>query len=83
MLKPDPPSKDSYNTQHDFVFPVAGSEMVTYVYAGDRYSQWTQRGPGRNVFLPLAFVGGAPVLQWYQQWVINPTTGRWRNADRK
>lgn len=83
LLSTDPPSEDSYNTQHDFVFPVAGSETTTYVYAGDRYSQWTRRGTGRNIFLPLEFTDGEPVLRWFKQWMINPATGRWRKADPK
>jgi len=83
VLSTDPPSRGSYNTQHDFVFPVAGSEMVTYVYAGDRYSQWTKRGTGRNIFLPLVFAGGEPVLRLCKEWMIDPVTGRWRKADRK
>jgi hypothetical protein len=45
VLRPDPPSLDSFNTQHDVVIPVTGSETTTYLYAGDRYSQWTRRGP--------------------------------------
>jgi beta-xylosidase len=80
VLRTDPASEDSYNTQHDFVPPVAGSEATTHVYAGDRYSQWTRRGTGRNIFLPLVFEGGEPVLRWYGEWTIHPATGRWREA---
>jgi len=80
LLRTDPRSSDSYNTQHDFVLPVAGSQTTTYLYAGDRYSQWTRRGPGRNIFLPLEFTDGRPVLRWRQQWTIDPATGRWREA---
>jgi len=80
VLATDPHSEDSYNTQHDFIIPVAGSETTTYVYAGDRYSQWTKRGTGRNIFLPLAFVKGEPVLRWVKDWTIDPETGRWREA---
>ncbi|MBN1422031.1 MAG: family 43 glycosylhydrolase [Planctomycetes bacterium] len=80
VLATDPRSEDSYNTQHDFIVPVAGSEMATYVYAGDRYSQWTKRGTGRNIFLPLVFVKGEPLLRWVTEWTIDPATGRWREA---
>jgi hypothetical protein len=45
VLPADPPSPDSFNTQHDFVIPVTGSKASTYLYAGDRHSQWTRRGP--------------------------------------
>ena len=44
MLRTDPPSRDSYNTQHDFIISVVGEEVTTYIYASDRYSQWTERG---------------------------------------
>jgi hypothetical protein len=76
LLRTDPPSKDSYNTQHDFIVTVAGKETTTYVYAGDRYSQWTSRGPGRNIFLPLVWENGEPVLRWHKDWKIDAESGR-------
>lgn len=74
-LRTDPPSKDSYNTQHDFVIPIAGRQATTYLYAGDRYSQYTRAGTGRNIFLPLVFEAGEPVLKGCQEWRIDPATG--------
>jgi len=71
-----PPSNDSYNTQHDFVIPIVGSETTTYLYAGDRYSQYTKVGTGRNIFLPLTIEDGEPTLRWYEQWRIDVATGR-------
>jgi len=76
LLRTDPPSRDSFNTQHDFIFPVAGAEATTWVYAGDRYSQWTKVGTGRNVFLPLAWENDGPLLRWHNNWRIDVTTGR-------
>lgn len=81
LLRTDPPSQDSYNTQHDFVLPVAGSDGTVYVYAGDRYSQWTHRGTGRNIFLPLTFEQGEPVLHWQTTWSLNPVTGQRQAAE--
>ena len=75
VLRTDPPSEDSYNTQHDFVIPVAGKDSTTYVYAGDRYSQFTGKGTGRNIFLPLTFEKGEPVLRWRDSWRIDPGAG--------
>ena len=75
-LRTNPSSKDSYNTQHDFIVTVAGSATTNYVYAGDRYSQWTQRGPGRNIFLPLVWEQGEPLLRWHKDWQIDVTVGR-------
>ena len=76
LLRTEPASKDSFNTQHDFVLPVTGSESTTYVYVGDRYSQWTKRGSGRNIFLPLTWENGEPLLRWSKNWRIDMTTGR-------
>lgn len=75
-LRTDPPSADSFNTQHDFIVTVAGSEATAYVYAGDRYSQWTRRGVGRNIFLPLVWENGQPLLRWHKEWSIDASTGR-------
>jgi len=88
LLRTDPSSSDSYSTQHDFVLTVAGSEVTTHVYVGDRYSQWTQRGSGRNLFLPLVWQGSEPVLRWCKTWSIDTATGRLTaangdGADRK
>lgn len=76
LLRTDPPSNDSFKTQHDFVIPVTGSESATYVYVGDRYSQWTKHGPGRNIFLPLLWENGEPLLRWRKDWKIDAATGR-------
>jgi len=75
----EPASPDSFNTQHDFVIPVTGSETTTYVYVGDRYSQWHGEGTGRNSFLPLEFRDGIPTLRWYDDWQIDVRTGRFRS----
>jgi hypothetical protein len=80
VLPTEPDSADSFNTQHDFVIPVTGSEATAYLYVGDRYSQHHGRGIGRNVFLPLLWEDGEPRLQWHVAWSINPVTGRWQPA---
>ena len=76
-LATEPASPDSFNTQHDFVIPVTGTQTTTYVYVGDRYSQHHGRGVGRNIFLPLVWDRGVPTLQWCSQWRIDVETGRW------
>jgi len=75
VLSTDPVSKDSFNTQHDFVIPITGSETTTYLYVGDRYSQHHGRGIGRNIFLPLVWEEGVPKLKWYSAWKIDTSTG--------
>jgi hypothetical protein len=87
-LKPlatEPASSDSFNTQHDFVMPITGTQETTYVYVGDRYSQHHGRGLGRNVFLPLVWEDGVPELKWYPKWRIDTQSGNWEpvpNASR-
>lgn len=76
VLRTEPPSPDSFNTQHDFILPVTGSADTTWVYVGDRYSQWTRRGTGRNIFLPLLWEGGVPRLAWAEEWSLDAATGR-------
>lgn len=48
--------------------PVDGTEVTASVYVGDRNRQWTQRGPGRNVCLPLVWENSEPVLRWHKDW---------------
>jgi hypothetical protein len=75
VLPTEPLSRDSFNTQHDFVIPVTGSETTTYLYVGDRYSQHHGRGVGRNIFLPLIWEDGQPTLKWHKTWRIDTATG--------
>ena len=77
-LPTDPPSGDSYNTQHDFVIPIVGRAATTWLYVGDRYSQWTGKGTGRNLFLPLVWKDGSPTLKWCDRWRIDVAAGTWR-----
>ncbi len=73
-----PTSTDSFNTQHDFIITVNGSKGTTYIYAGDRYSQFTGVGVGKNAWYPLTFDGnGAPTINGYGQWTIDTATGLW------
>lgn len=75
-LATDPDSPDSFNTQHDFIIPVTGSEGTTYLYVGDRYSQHHGKGTGRNIFLPLVWEDSIPKLKWYESWKIGVDTGQ-------
>ncbi|MDB4584723.1 family 43 glycosylhydrolase [Draconibacterium sp.] len=70
-LKTSPSSPDSYNTQHDFVIPVAGPESTTWLYVGDRYSQHHGIGAGRNIFLPITWDDDVPTLEWRESWTID------------
>ncbi len=72
----NPSSTNSYNTQHDFILTVTGSSATSYIYLGDRWSQDTGVGYGRNAWYPLSFDGsGVPTIEGDTTWSINPTTG--------
>ena len=75
VLATEPASPDSFNTQHDFVISIVGSETTTHMYVGDRYSQHHGKGVGRNVFLPLSWQDSEPILKWSKSWKIDTATG--------
>ncbi len=80
VLKTEPPSGDSYNSQVDFVVSVRGSRGSFFMYCGDRYSNFTKIGKGKNVWLPLEFDGEEPVLRWREAWNIDAAAGTWSEA---
>ena len=72
---------DSFNTQHDFIIPVTGTQETTYVYFGDTYSQYTGIGNRYNAAFPMTWNSTVPVLNGYEQWQINTATGTWSGVD--
>lgn len=72
-----PPDSQSFNSQHAFVVTVAGTKATSYIYYGDRWSEYTGQGIGKNVRLPLTFNGDEPVLHGLNEWYINAVTGEW------
>ena len=75
-----PGSDNSFDTQCDFVFPIQGAQGTTYVYDGDRWIH-TEARQGDYPWLPLEFDGDVPIMNYYQDWDINLTTGAWRKFD--
>lgn len=77
-----PGSRNSWDSQCDFVFPIQGAEGTIYLYVGDR---WLRDEPaGRNghfVWLPMEFDGDRPVLRYQQDWELNLKRGTWRPFD--
>lgn len=59
----------TFYSQSTFILPVAGKKN-DLIYMGDR---WTPRNPidGRYIWLPLTFINGKPVIQWYDQWDLS------------
>lgn len=72
---------DSFNTQHDFIIPVTGTQGTTYVYFGDTYSQYTGIGDRYNAAFPITWNGTVPVLNGYEQWQIDTAAGTWSVAE--
>jgi hypothetical protein len=75
-----PGSNNSWDTQCDFVFPFQGTQDTTYMYDGDRYIK-TDARQGDILWLPLEFDGDTPIMNYYQDWEINPAAGTWRKFD--
>jgi hypothetical protein len=67
IVPTNPLSENSFDTQHDFVLPIAGPSSTTYVFFGDRWTNF--RAPsgaedvGRYGWFPLSFdVAGVPTI---------------------
>jgi len=76
-VKCDPDSKDSFNAQTDFLFEVRGSAGSFVLWGGDRWSQRTGTGIGKNVWLPLHWNDDEPLLKWYPTWNVDAAAGTW------
>jgi hypothetical protein len=79
---PTPGSKNSWDSQVDFVYPIQGTAGTVYMFAGDR---WLKDGvAGRNgdyVWLPMEFEGDVPTVHYEQDWELNLEQGTWRAFD--
>jgi hypothetical protein len=75
-------SGDAWESEGDFVVPIQGTQGTVYMYDGDR---WGGRPPGPRrgdfLWLPMEFNGDVPVLNYYQDWDLDVTTGTWRRFD--
>ncbi|MBC7783915.1 MAG: family 43 glycosylhydrolase [Burkholderiales bacterium] len=79
---PTPGSNNSWDSQVDFVYPIEGTKSKFYLYVGDRWIKDLPQGRnGDYIWLPMEFNGDEPVLNYYQDWDINLTTGEWRKFD--
>jgi hypothetical protein len=78
MVATKPSTGNSFNTQHDFVLPITGSSTTTYLYCGDRWSNYTGNGVGKNAWFPMTFdENGIPTINGYKTWTIDTVTGKW------
>jgi hypothetical protein len=84
VIAPGDADRKSWDSQCDFVFRFKGSQDTVQMYAGDR---WVKPHPARlgdYVWLPLAFTPkDSVVLNYYQDWEVDPDRGIWRAIDEK
>lgn len=84
----DPENSMSFQTQHDFVLPIVGSEQTTFLYCGDRWSVCHPNNydgtVGLYAWYPLEFSEqGVPIIRAenYEKnggdWFLNIQTGEW------
>jgi hypothetical protein len=76
-VKMAPETEDSFNAQNDFLFEVKGTAGSFVLWGGDRWSQRTGTGIGKNVWLPLQWKGDEPLLKWFPAWNIDAAAGTW------
>jgi|GEM_PF-421692 len=70
----------TYDTQSTYVIPVVGSEVTTYIYAGDRW-QDPDLPSSKYIWLPLVVKGSKLGMDYYKDWSLNLTTGRWSGGN--
>ena len=76
-VKLSPGSKTGFDSQNDFLFEVQGSAGPFVLWGADRWSQRTKIGVGKNVWLPLQWKDGQPLLKWYATWNVDAAAGTW------
>lgn len=80
VIATTPSSTDSLNTQHDFIMEVQGSQGTTYIYCGDRWSNYAGGDMSKGVYawIPLSFTAdGTPIINGITSWSIDAAQGTW------
>jgi len=80
LVLTSPSSENTHDSQNAFLFEVNGSRGSFILWAGD---SWSQRTPtndslGKNVWLPLQWQGGEPLLKWCQEWNVDAKKGTFK-----
>ncbi|WP_447913565.1 family 43 glycosylhydrolase [Microbacterium phyllosphaerae] len=76
-----PASSTSFGTQFEQIIPVVGTAGTSYLYNGDRYSQFygggsaAPGGIGRNAWYPVTFSSGVPMLHGATDVAVNASAG--------
>jgi hypothetical protein len=84
VIAPGDADRKSWDTQCDYVFAFKGTKDTMQMYCGDR---WVRPHPARcgdYVWLPITFTQkDSVVIDYYQDWEVEPTLGLWRAIDSK
>jgi hypothetical protein len=84
VIAPGNTKKDSWSTQCDFVFTFKGSKDTVFMYDGDRWLKPELTRQGDYAWLPITFSPkDSVILDYYQDWEVEPDLGLWRPLDRK
>jgi hypothetical protein len=84
VILPGDAANDSWSTQVDFVFAFKGTKDTVQMYEGDRWKQTETNRQGGYVWLPITFSAkDSIIINYYQDWEVEPDLGLWRALDRK
>jgi hypothetical protein len=84
VIAPGDADRKSWDTQCDYVFPFKGTKDTVQMYCGDRWKRPHAARGGDYVWLPFTFTQkDSVVLDYYQDWEVEPTLGLWRTIDSK
>ena len=75
-------TKDCFNAQTDFLFEVKGTAGSFVLWGGDRWSQRTKKGIGKNIWLPLQWKAEEPQLKWFSNWNVDSSAGTWKKTQK-
>lgn len=70
-----------FDTQTAFIIPFVGSKTTTYIYAGDRWQDPDLKS-SKYIWLPMKVTGTKLVMDYYDSWQLNVTTGEWSAAGK-
>jgi len=84
VILPGDTKNDSWSTQCDFVFAFKGTKDTVQMYDGDRWKQTETIHQGGYAWLPITFSPkDSVIINYYQDWEVDPDAGVWRVLDRK
>ena len=84
VILPGDTKNDSWSTQCDFVFTFKGTKDTVFMYDGDRWKQTETIHQGGYAWLPITFSPkDSIIINYYQDWEVDPDAGTWRVLDRK